>query len=101
MQKSELTGAEQGAGWEAAAMIGLLALALVPPDLIERLPSVCLNQRLFGFCPGCGSLRALSHFFHGDLAGAVRLNWNVLVIAPLVAGLALAAVLAKKRQRPA
>ena len=56
----------------------------MPPSVVERLPSVCLNRHLFGWCPGCGSLRALVRLFHGDLAGAVRLNLNVLLTAPLL-----------------
>ncbi|MEO0077729.1 MAG: DUF2752 domain-containing protein [candidate division WOR-3 bacterium] len=66
----------------------LAALALVPVELVERLPTVCLNRRLFGFCPGCGTVRALSHLLHGDVAGALRHNFNCLIVAPLLVGLA-------------
>jgi len=66
----------------------LAGLALVPVESLERLPSLCLNRRLFGFCPGCGTVRALSHLLHGDLAGALKCNVNCLVVAPLLAGLA-------------
>ncbi len=67
---------------------GLAGLALVPVELLERLPSVCLNRHLFGFCPGCGTVRALAHLLRGDLVGALKCNVNCLVIAPLIAGLA-------------
>ncbi len=66
----------------------VVTLALLPVELVERLPSVCLNRRLFGFCPGCGTVRALSHLLHGDLTGALKQNINCLVVAPLLLGLA-------------
>lgn len=70
-------------------------LIVIPPSFFERLPSVCLHQwllRLAGlrgaaYCPGCGSVRALSHLFHGQIAQAVRYNVNCLLIAPLIIGL--------------
>ena len=60
----------------------VVALAAVPPSFFERLLSVCLYRHVFGFCPFCGSLRALVRLFHGDVAGAVRFNRNVIVTAP-------------------
>ena len=69
----------------AAAVV---TLALLPVELVERLPSVCLNRHLFGFCPGCGTVRAMSHLLHGDLAGALECNVNCLVVLPLMLGLA-------------
>jgi hypothetical protein len=97
MQKSERTG---GPSVQllllTAAAIGL---AFVPPSWVERLPSICLNHHLFGWCPGCGSLRALARLFHGDVAGAVRFNANVLLTAPLLAGLAVVRLVRRRRQR--
>jgi hypothetical protein len=72
-----------------ALLAALAVLVLVPPAWVERLPSVCLNRHIFGFCPACGSLRALVHLFHGDLAGAVRFNPNVLLTGPLLMALLL------------
>jgi len=60
---------------------------VVPPSWVERLPSFCFNHRVFGFCPGCGSLRALVRLFHGDLAGAVHFNLNVLLTGPFLLAL--------------
>jgi hypothetical protein len=71
--------------WQPALLLAVIvALVVVPPAFVERLPSVCLNRHIFGFCPACGSLRALVRLFHGDLAGAVRFNPNVIVTAPLL-----------------
>ncbi len=88
MQSSELAESDIGRRWQAIALLaGVAALVLVPPSLVERLPSFCLNQRIFGFCPGCGSLRALVRLFHGDLLGAVHFNLNVLLTGPLLLAL--------------
>jgi hypothetical protein len=85
MQKAELSASGRGPWLQAALLLAVvLALVAASPAFVERLPSVCLNHRLFGWCPGCGSLRALVRFFHGDVAGAVRFNRNVLVTAPLL-----------------
>ena len=59
-------------------------LAVVPPSLVERLPSVCLNRHIFGFCPACGSLRALTYLFHGALGQALRHNLNCLLTGPVL-----------------
>jgi len=36
------------------------------------------------YCPGCGSLRALHHLLHGDLAAAVRLNPLMVLSIPIL-----------------
>jgi len=98
VQKLELPKADSRALREAVILLAAVAaLALVPPSWIERLPSLCLNQRIFGFCPGCGSLRALVRLFHGDLAGAVHFNLSVLLTGPLL----LALLVARLRRAPA
>lgn len=71
----------------AAAVAALVA---VPPSFVERLPSVCLNRHIFGFCPACGSLRALVHFFHGAFGEALKHNPNCLVTGPVLVILLLA-----------
>jgi len=68
----------------------VLVLVVLPLSFWEHLPHLCLNRHLFGFCPGCGSVRALAALFHGDLGSALRLNPNCLVTGPLL--LALLAV---------
>jgi len=85
MQRSEWSGSGSRPLLLTALLLAVVVtLSVVPPTFAERLPSVCLNHRLFGWCPGCGSLRALVRLFHGDPAGAVRLNVNVLLTAPLL-----------------
>jgi hypothetical protein len=59
-------------------------LTVVPPSLVERLPSVCLNRHIFGFCPACGSLRALVCLFHGAVGQALKYNPNCLLTAPVL-----------------
>jgi len=59
-------------------------MAVVPPAFVERLPSVCLNRQIFGFCPACGSLRALVYLFHGAIGQALRHNPNCLLTGPLL-----------------
>lgn len=98
MQNQELPESDNGRRWQAIALLaGVAALVLVPPSLVERLPSVCLNRHIFGFCPACGSLRALVRLFHGDLAGAVHFNLSVLLTGPLL----LALLVARLRRAPA
>jgi len=98
VQKLELPKADSRALREAVILLAAVAaLVLVPPWWIERLPSLCLNQRIFGFCPGCGSLRALVRLFHGDLAGAVHFNLSVLLTGPLP----LVLLVARLRRAPA
>ncbi len=98
MQNQELPESDNGWRWQAIALLaGVAALVLVPPSLVERLPSVCLNRHIFGFCPACGSLRALVRLFHGDLAGAVHFNLSVLLTGPLL----LALLVARLRRAPA
>jgi hypothetical protein len=65
---------------------------VVPPSLVERLPSVCLNRHLLGWCPGCGSLRALICLFHGAVGPALEYNPNCLLTGPVLVLLLLASL---------
>jgi len=101
MQKSEWLTSYSESRWQAALLLAVVvALVAIPPSLVERLPSVCLNRHLFGFCPACGSLRALVRLFHGDVAGAVGLNLNVMLTGPVLVLLLLAS-LRRAGDRPA
>ena len=73
-------------------LVAVAALAVIPPAWVERLPSVCLNRHIFGFCPACGSLRALVHLLHGALGPALKLNPNCLLTAPVLILLLLASL---------
>jgi hypothetical protein len=46
---------------------------------------VCYFHKLTGWhCPGCGSLRALHHLTHGELAAAFHCNPLLLVSLPVI-----------------
>jgi hypothetical protein len=91
MQKSELPTSRPEPLWQAALLLAVVvALVVVPPAWIERLPSVCLNRHIFGFCPACGSLRALVCLFHGAVGPALKYNPNCLLTAPVLVLLLLA-----------
>jgi hypothetical protein len=101
MQNPELSEAGRRATWQAVILlVAVVALAVVPPAWVERLPSVCLNRHIFGFCPACGSLRALVRLFHRDLAGALRFNVNALLTGPVLVILLLSS-LRRARSRTA
>jgi putative effector of murein hydrolase LrgA (UPF0299 family) len=85
MQRSELLTSRPEPLWQATLLLAaVVALAAVPPAWVERLPSVCLNRHILGFCPACGSLRALVHLFHGALGPALRHNLNCLLTGPIL-----------------
>jgi hypothetical protein len=81
MQKAEVTDSRQQVLLLLAA---LAALVVVPPAWVERLPSLCLNRYIFGFCPACGSLRALVCLFHGAVGQALKYNPNCLLTGPVI-----------------
>jgi hypothetical protein len=63
----------------------VLAFCLVPPELLDRGPDLCLWRHLFHLtaCPSCGSTRALAAFFHGEMRQALAYNRNVLITGPV------------------
>jgi hypothetical protein len=66
----------------AGAAVGCAVLAVVDPSQPGRYPT-CPFLALTGrWCPGCGSLRAVYHLTHGNLAGAVGLNALLVVALP-------------------
>jgi hypothetical protein len=71
-------------------LAAVAALVLIPSAWVERLPSVCLNRHIFGFCPACGSLRALVCLFHGAVGQALKYNPNCLITGPVLVILLLA-----------
>jgi len=71
-----------------AIVLATALLALLPTAWLEHGPPLCLIRALFEGCPFCGSMRALSHFLHGQLAEALHWNRNVLITGPLLLYLA-------------
>jgi len=64
--------------------LSILIFAIIfPPELLDRLPHICLIKSIFGRCPADGTLRALSNLLHGDFYKALTCNPNVLVVFPL------------------
>lgn len=93
MQKAELLTSRPEPLWQAALLLAaVFALVAVPPSFVERLPSVCLNRHIFGFCPACGSLRALVCLFHGAVGRALDYNANCLLTGPILVLLLLASL---------
>lgn len=64
--------------------VGCAALALIPLPVLERLPNVCLLERLVGYCPGHGTTRALCALLHGDPQRALSYNLNIVLVAPIL-----------------
>jgi hypothetical protein len=93
VQKAELGKRNTELRWQAILLLAAVAaLVAVPPSLIERLPTVCLNRHVLGFCPACGSLRALVCLFHGAVGQALKYNPNCLLTAPVLVLLLLASL---------
>ena len=78
---------------------GCTGLAVIPAQALDRLPDLCLWERLFGYCPAHGTVHALAMLLHGDLASAVAYNPNVLLIAPLLTALVATDVARLVRRR--
>jgi hypothetical protein len=65
-------------------LILLGVLVFVNPERTIFFP-VCPLHALTGYyCPGCGSMRALHHLLHGDLAGALAFNPLLVIGLPFI-----------------
>ena len=65
-----------------------IVLFLFDPERSAIYP-VCHFHKLTGWhCPGCGSLRALHHLTHGELAPAFNCNPLLIASLPVLAWLA-------------
>ncbi|MEI8010908.1 MAG: DUF2752 domain-containing protein [Candidatus Omnitrophota bacterium] len=71
--------------WAAAIGLGgvILSLILMDPHHMP-LPDMCLIKRVSGYCPGCGTTRALTSFFKGNINEGMQYNLNVIVTGPLI-----------------
>jgi hypothetical protein len=80
----------------AVMTLAVLAAPLLPLDLMDKGPSLCIFCalgiegvfKIFGIhggCPGCGMSRAVWAILHGDLNRALSQNWRVLLVAPILA----------------
>ncbi len=72
-------------------VVGLLALAIAGLLVVfdprnSGVYPTCPFLGLTGcYCPGCGTLRALSRLLHGDLPGALGFNLVAVVALPFIA----------------
>lgn len=77
----------------AAGVIGLAAIYLIDPREPGNYP-ICPFFGLTGWhCPGCGTLRALHHLLHRDIAAAFGFNaYTMLALPAIVYSLSAAAL---------
>jgi hypothetical protein len=66
--------------------IGISVLTFVDISSL-RFPNFCIWERLLGYCPANGTIRALNAFFHGEWGEAIRYNLNILVAIPIIIGI--------------
>ncbi len=66
----------------AFAMVALM-LFLFDPATYDFYPQCPFNAWTGLYCPGCGTLRAISRLLHGDLPGAFGYNPFSTVVIPL------------------
>jgi hypothetical protein len=73
-----------GAFLTLAVALGAVLFLRSPRD-VSWIPC-CPFHLLTGlYCPGCGTMRALHEFLHGDLGAAVSFNPMILVAVPAAA----------------
>ncbi|PSK86553.1 uncharacterized protein DUF2752 [Murinocardiopsis flavida] len=76
------------AGPLAVGAIGLAAAALVhvvDPNEAGNYPTCPWLMVTGTYCPGCGTMRAVSALTNGDLAGAFAMNPLTMVLLPILA----------------
>ena len=82
------------------ALIGCAALYLVDPASPDSPYPTCPFRALTGgYCPGCGTLRALHQLLRGDVAAAFGYNPLAMLLLPVLvyAGLSLSLLVARGR----
>lgn len=97
---SATTGPQSSIGWlwltlGLLALAGLLVLHAFPPQDYGFYPRCGLFLLTGLHCPGCGSLRALSHLSHGRFLAAM--DSNALLIIALPVGLVWGAICCRRR----
>ena len=83
MKPRELAGLSTPEARLVALPAGLVALGLVGPRRLSRLPSPCLVRRALGVCPACGVTRAMAALLRADLRPRPRLGLGALVLTTL------------------
>lgn len=62
---------------------GMIILAILPPPS-HFLPDLCIIKESIGYCPACGTTRALACFFKCRFLEAINYNTNVVLVGPLI-----------------
>lgn len=70
-------------GITAVFGIAILILFFLNPRYVI-LPDLCLIKKIFGYCPACGTTRALVCFFKGEFVESIKYNFNVILVGPLI-----------------
>ncbi|MBI5215724.1 MAG: DUF2752 domain-containing protein [Ignavibacteriae bacterium] len=69
----------------AVISVGVSLLAIIPTEVLQTLPTVCVFKNLFGVeCFGCGVTRAISSVLHGEFQQAWLFNKFIVTIFPLL-----------------
>lgn len=68
----------------AAAVAGLVTVALVDPNEVGHYPTCPFLATTGLWCPGCGTLRAVHALTRGDVATAVDLNVLTVALLPVL-----------------
>ncbi|HEY6412922.1 MAG TPA: DUF2752 domain-containing protein [Edaphobacter sp.] len=71
--------------------VGLAAMVLLrfPPGEYGFYPVCPVYRYLHVLCPGCGATRALAALLRGRADEALRLNWLIVMMLPVLAGCAV------------
>ena len=75
--------------WIGLGMIVGLILFCFDPTRYHFYPICIFHQTTGLLCPGCGSLRALYHLLHGQIAVAFRFNPLLVLSLPFIAAFAV------------
>ena len=76
----------------AAILLIWTGLAVVGPDRLDRMPRLCVVNRVGHDCPGCGITRGFAHLARLEPVAATRRNVFTLPVAAIGALVLLGAV---------
>ena len=74
----------------AGIVIGVV-LYKFPPEKYGFYPTCPFYRYAHIYCPGCGATRAVSALLHGRVVRAIRYNFLVIALMPLLTAVAAAA----------
>ena len=63
----------------------LIVASLINLETLNNLPTICIYKRFFDYdCWGGGLTRSIVSLYNGNIAEAIRYNWRVFIIAPIL-----------------